>query len=70
MKGVNWSSSRKVLEAITVCLGITFMVSRGLIRLNCIIATTILLRRFPSTSVWFLITPLRGPLGWTKSLYS
>jgi hypothetical protein len=42
MKGVNWSKSRKVLGAITVCLGITIMVYRGLIWLNCTIVTTIL----------------------------
>jgi hypothetical protein len=42
MKGVNWSKSRKVLGAIMVCLGITIMVYRGLIWLNCTIVTTIL----------------------------
>jgi len=42
MKGVNWSKSRKVLGVIMVCLGITVMVYRGLIWLNCTIATTIL----------------------------
>jgi hypothetical protein len=29
MKGVNWSKTRKILEAITVCLGITIMVNKG-----------------------------------------
>jgi hypothetical protein len=42
MKGVNWSKSRKVLGVIMVCLGITIMVYRGLIWLNCTIVTTIL----------------------------
>lgn len=42
MKGVNWSKSRKVPRAIMVCLGITIMVCRGLIWLNCTIVTTIL----------------------------
>lgn len=30
MKGVDWSETRKVLEAVMVCLGITIMVLRGL----------------------------------------
>jgi hypothetical protein len=29
MKGVNWSKTRKILEAIIVCLGITVMVDKG-----------------------------------------
>jgi urease alpha subunit len=39
MKGVNWSKTRKILEAITVCLGITTMVNRGHIKPNGTIAT-------------------------------
>lgn len=60
MKGVNWSKTRKILEAIIVCLGITVMVDRGLIRLNCTIATAMwLLRRFSlDKCLVFLIAPL------------
>jgi hypothetical protein len=40
MKGVNWSKSRKVLRAITVCLSIYCLWFLGvLIRLNCIVTT-------------------------------
>jgi hypothetical protein len=34
MKGVNWSKTRKILEAITVCLGTTMMVCRDPIGLR------------------------------------
>jgi hypothetical protein len=29
MKGVDWSKTRKVLEAVIVCLGITIMADKG-----------------------------------------
>jgi hypothetical protein len=29
MKGVDWSKTRKVLEAVTVCLGITIIANKG-----------------------------------------
>lgn len=70
MKGVNWSKTRKILEAITVCLGITIMVYRGLIRLNCPIVTAMTATKVPSLIAFSVLTvPLRGPPGWTRLLY-
>jgi hypothetical protein len=71
MKRVNWSKTRKILEAITVCLGITIMVDRGLIKLNCTIATAITAAKvLPLQAFSVLNSTTRGPLGWTRPLYS
>jgi len=32
MKGVDWSKTRKVLEAVTECLGITIIANKGYYR--------------------------------------
>jgi len=48
MKGVNWSKTRKISEAITVCLGITIVVHGGYYGALRTIVTTMIAEKVPS----------------------
>lgn len=65
MKGVNWSKTRKIVEAITVCLGTTIMVDRGYYGALRTIVTMMTAEKVPSRRRLCVLdsTIFKEPLG-------